>query len=75
MMIRQSTQVAEEFDAKYACRGIANIACTICTEAINIHEKEKRGVVVAVGVVVVVVVMMEDSSVSKEAECRSRDAC
>jgi hypothetical protein len=40
-----------------------------------IHGTEKRRVVVVVGVVGVVVVVVEDSSVSKEAECRSRDAC
>jgi hypothetical protein len=40
-----------------------------------IHGTEKRSVVVSIGVVVVAVVMVEDSSVSKEAERRSRDAC
>ena len=40
-----------------------------------IHGTEKRRVVVAIGVSMVVVVMVEDSSVSKEAKRRSRDAC
>ena len=64
MMIRQSTQVAEEFGAECACRGIANIACTRSTSTIRMMNKEEMGVVV----------MVEDSSVSKEAERRSREA-
>jgi hypothetical protein len=64
MMIRQSTQVTEEFGAECACRGIENIACTRSTGTIRMMNKEEM----------VVVVMVENSSVSKEAECRSRDA-
>jgi hypothetical protein len=64
MMIKQSTQVTEEFGAECACRGIANIACTRSTCTIRMMNKEEMGVVVVV----------EDSSVSKEAERRSRDA-
>jgi hypothetical protein len=56
MMIRQSTQVAEEFGAKCACRGIENIACTRCTKAIYTWDREEKGFVV-VGFVVVVVVV------------------
>jgi hypothetical protein len=43
MMIRQSTQVVEEFGAECACRGIANIACTRCTEAIYTWYREEKG--------------------------------
>jgi hypothetical protein len=64
MMIRQSTQVTEEFGMECACRGITNIACTRSTIAIRMMNKEEMGVVV----------MVKDSSVSKEAERRSRDA-
>jgi hypothetical protein len=64
MMIRKRTQVTEEFGAECACRGIANIACTRSTGTIKMMNKEEM----------VVVVMVEDSSVSKEAEHRSRDA-
>jgi hypothetical protein len=64
MMIRQSTQVTEEVGVECACRGIANIACTRSTGTIRMRNKEEMGVVV----------MVEDSSVSKEAERRSRDA-
>jgi hypothetical protein len=64
MMIRQSTQVTKEFGAECACRGIANIACTRSIGTIRMMNKEEMGVVF----------MVEDSSVSKEAECRSRDA-
>ena len=65
MMIRQSTQVTEEFGMECGCKGIVNIACTRSTGTIRMMNKEEMGVVV----------MVEDSSVSKEAECRSRDAC
>jgi hypothetical protein len=64
MMIRQRTQVMEEFGAECACRGIANIACKRSTGTIRMMNKEEMGFVV----------MVEDSSVSKEAERRSRDA-
>ena len=63
-MIRQSTQVTEEFSAECGCRGIANIACTRSTGTIRMMNKEEMGVVV----------MVEDSSVSKEAERRCRNA-
>jgi hypothetical protein len=46
MMIRQSTQVVEEFGAEWACRGIANIACTKTTETIRMLNKEEIRVVV-----------------------------
>jgi hypothetical protein len=40
----------EDNNAKSACRGIANISCTRCTEAINTQYREEKGVVaVAVG--------------------------
>jgi hypothetical protein len=44
-------------------------------QRLYIHCAEKRRVVVAVRVVVLIVFMVEDSSVSKEAERKSRDAC
>jgi hypothetical protein len=42
----------EDNDAESACRGMANIACTRCTEAINTQYREEKrvGVVVVVGV-------------------------
>ena len=64
MMIRQSTQVTEEFGMECAYRGIANIACTRSTGTIRMMNKEEMGVVVVV----------EDSSVRKEVERRSRDS-
>ena len=56
-MIKQSTQVTEEFSVECACRGIANIACTRSTGTIRLMNEEEMCVVVEV----------EDSSVSKEA--------
>jgi hypothetical protein len=54
MMIRQNTREVEDNDTESVCRGIANIARTRCTEAINTQYREEKGVVVvAVGVVVV----------------------
>ena len=41
MMIRQNTQEVEDNGAESACRGIANIACTRCTEAINTWYREE----------------------------------
>jgi hypothetical protein len=73
MMIRQSTQVAEEFGVDCACRGIVNIACTRCMEAIYTRYREEKGgcccwSCCGCGC------PGENSSVSKEAEHRSRDA-
>jgi hypothetical protein len=42
MMIRQNTREVEDNDAESACRGIANIACTRCTETINTQYREER---------------------------------
>jgi hypothetical protein len=50
MMITQSTREVEEIGAVGACRGMVNIACTRCTEAINTQYREELGVVVAIGV-------------------------
>jgi hypothetical protein len=64
MMIKQSTQVVEEFGAVCACRGMENIACTRSTGTIRMWNKEE----------IRVVVMGKDGSVSKEAERRCRNA-
>jgi hypothetical protein len=51
MMIIQNTREVEDNGAESACRGIANIACTRSTEAINTQYREEKGVVVvAIGV-------------------------
>jgi hypothetical protein len=65
MMIRQSTREVEDNDAESACRGIANIACTRCTEAINTRYREEMGLLLLLEFVVVVVVE-GDSCVKKE---------
>jgi hypothetical protein len=65
MIIRQSTREVEDNGAESACRGIANTACTRCTEAINTRYREEMGVVVVVRVVVFVDVE-SDSCVKKE---------
>ena len=49
-----------------ACRAIANIACTRCTEAINTRYREEMRVVVVVVRVVVFVDVESDSCVKKE---------
>jgi hypothetical protein len=50
MMIIHNTREVEDNGAESACRGIANIACTRCTEAINTQYREEKGdVVVTVG--------------------------
>ena len=41
MMITQSTREVEEIGAVGACRGMVNIACTRCTEAINTQYREE----------------------------------
>jgi hypothetical protein len=63
MMIRQSTREVEDNGAESACRGIANTACTRCTEAINTRYREEMGVVVVVVRVVVFVDVESDSCV------------
>ena len=55
MMIRQSTQEVEDNGVESACRGIANIACTRCTEAINTWYREEMGLLLLLDFVVVVV--------------------
>jgi hypothetical protein len=45
----------EDNDAEYACRGMANIACTRCTEAINAQYREEMGLLLLLEVVVIVV--------------------
>jgi len=66
MIIRQSTQVVEEFGAESACRGIANIACTRCTEDINTQYREEKDGLLLLLEVVVIVVDEGDSCVKKE---------
>jgi hypothetical protein len=65
MMIRQSTREVEDNDAESACRGIVNIACTMCTEAINTWYREEMGLQSLLDFVVVVV-GEGDSCVKKE---------
>ena len=65
MMISQSTREVEDNDAKSACRGIANIACTRCTKAINTWYREDMWLLLLLEFDVVVVVE-GDSCVKKE---------
>jgi hypothetical protein len=44
----------EDNDAEYACRGMANIACTRCTEAINTRYREEIGLLLLLEFVVIV---------------------
>jgi hypothetical protein len=60
----------EDNDAESACRGIANIACTRCTEAINTRYREEMGVVV---VRVVVFVDVESDSCVKKEDCAAAE--
>jgi hypothetical protein len=55
----------EDNDAEYACRGMENIACTRCTEAINTRYREEIGLLWLLEVVVIVV-GKSDSGVKKE---------
>jgi hypothetical protein len=54
MIIRQSTREVEDNGAESACRGIANTACTRCTEAINTRYREEMGLLLLLEFVVVV---------------------
>ena len=65
MIIRQSTREVEDNGAESACRGIVNIACTRCTEAINTRYREEMGWLLLLEVVVSVV-GKSDSGVKKE---------
>jgi hypothetical protein len=65
MMIRQSTREVEDNGVELACRGIANIACTRCIEAINTRYREEMGLLSLLEFVVVVV-GEGDSCVKKE---------
>jgi hypothetical protein len=65
MMIRQSTREVEDNGAESACRGIANIACTRCTEAINTRYREEMWLLLLLEFAVVVV-GEGDSCVKKE---------
>jgi hypothetical protein len=65
MMIRQSTQEVEDIGADSTCRGIANIACTRCTEDIYTRYREEMGLLLLLEFVVVVFVE-GDSCVKKE---------
>jgi hypothetical protein len=40
----------EHNDAESACRGMENIACKRCTDAINTRDREEIGLVVTVGI-------------------------
>jgi hypothetical protein len=65
MIIRQSTREVEDNGAESACKGIANTACTRCTEAINTRYREEMGLLLLLEVVVSVV-GKGDSGVKKE---------
>jgi hypothetical protein len=65
MMIRKSTREVEDNNAESACRGIANIACTMCTESINTRYREEMRLLLLLEVVVIVV-GEGDSCVKKE---------
>ena len=54
MMIRQSTREVEDNCAESACRGIANIACTRCTESINTRYREEMWLLLLLEFVVIV---------------------
>ena len=59
----------EDNDAEYACRGMVNIACTRCTEAINTRYREEMVLLFLLLLlleVVVIVVGKGDSGVKKE---------
>jgi hypothetical protein len=45
----------EENDREYACRGMENIECTRCTEAINTWYREEIGLLLGLEVAVNVV--------------------
>ena len=65
MMIRQSTREVEDNGVESTCKGIVNIACTRCTEAINTRYIEEMGLLLLLESAVVVVVE-GDSCVKKE---------
>jgi hypothetical protein len=65
MIIRQSTREVEDNGAESTCRGIANTACTRCTEAINTRYREEMGLLLLLEVVVIVV-GKGDSGVKKD---------
>ena len=44
----------EDNDGEYACRGMENITCTRCIEAINIWYREEIGLLLLLEVVVIV---------------------
>jgi hypothetical protein len=68
MIIRQSTREVEDNGAESACRGIANTACTRCTEAINTRYREEMRLRLLLLLEVVVIVVGEDNSWLKKDE-------
>ena len=70
MMIRQSTREVEDNGMKSTCIGIAKIACTRCTKALNTWYKEEMGLLLLLEFVVVVV-GEDDSCVKKEESAAS----
>ena len=52
----------EDNGAESTCRGIANTACTRCTEAINTRYREEMGLLLLLLLEVVVIVAGEDNS-------------
>jgi hypothetical protein len=62
----------EDKGTESTCRGIANIACTRCTESINKRYREEMGLLLLLEVVVIVVdegnscVKKEESAAAEE---------
>jgi hypothetical protein len=54
MMIRQRTREVDDNSTDSTCRGIVNIACTRCTEAINTRYREEMGLLLLLEFAVVV---------------------
>ena len=66
MLISQSTPEVEKIGAVEACRGMENIACTKCIEAINTRYREEIGLLL--GLEVAVNVVGEGNSCVKKEE-------
>jgi hypothetical protein len=57
-MIKQITREVEDIGVDSACRGIANIACTRCTKAINTRYREEMGLLLLLLLLEFVVVVV-----------------
>jgi hypothetical protein len=65
MLISQSTREVENIGAIEACRGMENIACTSCTEAINTRYREEIMLLLLWEFAVAIGVCCGDSCVKK----------